>query len=109
MTAEQKERARHEVEVEKARQLKRIADALESLAMAHLTLRADTVSTSELDKMVDDGVFDRGYIVKEDLKSESIDELKIMIKSLQDRCAKVEHRIEAIAVALINKEDLKNE
>lgn len=32
MTAEQKERARHEVEVEKARQLKRIADALEIMA-----------------------------------------------------------------------------
>lgn len=70
MTAEQKERARHEVEVEKARQLKRIANALESLAMAHLTLRADAVSTSELAKMVDDGVFDRSYIVKEDLKNE---------------------------------------
>lgn len=70
MTAEQKERARHEVEVEKARQLKRIADALESLAMAHLTLKAETVSLSELVKKVDDGVFDRGYIVKEDLKNE---------------------------------------
>lgn len=70
MTAEQKERARHEVEVEKARQLKRIADALESMAMAHLTLRAETVPMSELIKMVDDGVFDRSYIVKEDLKNE---------------------------------------
>ena len=70
MTAEQKERARHEVEVEKARQLKRIADALESLAMAHLTLKAETVPMSKLIKMVDDGVFDRGYIVKEDLKNE---------------------------------------
>jgi ribosomal protein S8 len=109
MTAEQKERARHEVEVEKARQLKRIADALESLAMAHLTLRAETVPMSELIKKVDEGIFDRGYIAKEDLKSESIDELKIMIKRIQDRCAKVERRIEAIAVALINKEDLKNE
>lgn len=70
MTAEQKERARHEVEVEKARQLKRIANALESLAMAHLTLRADKVTMSELAKMVDEGKFDRSYIVKEDLKNE---------------------------------------
>lgn len=62
MTAEQKERARHEVEVEKARQLKRIADALE--------LMAGMVPISELVKMVDDGVFDRDYIVKEDLKNE---------------------------------------
>lgn len=62
MTAEQKERARHEVEVEKARQLKRIADALE--------LMAGMVPTSELVKMVDDGVFDRSYIIKEDLKNE---------------------------------------
>lgn len=68
MTAEQKERARHEVEVEKARQLKRIADALESMAMDHLTLMAGKTSMDELVKMVDDGVFDRGYIVKEDLK-----------------------------------------
>ena len=60
MTAEQKERARHEVEVEKARQLKRIADALE--------LMAGMVPLSELVKKVDDGVFDRSYIVKEDLK-----------------------------------------
>lgn len=70
MTAEQKERARHEVEVEKARQLKRIADALESLAMAHLTLRADKVTMSELAKMVDEGKFDRSYITEEDLKNE---------------------------------------
>ena len=62
MTAEQKERARHEVEVEKARQLKRIADALE--------LMAGMVPMSELVKKVDDGVFDHGYIVKEDLKNE---------------------------------------
>lgn len=62
MTAEQKERARHEVEVEKARQLKRIADALE--------LMAGMVPLSELVKKVDDGVFDRSYIVKEDLKNE---------------------------------------
>lgn len=76
MTAEQKERARHEVEVEKARQLKRIADALE--------LMTD---------------------VDEDLKMEETDELKIMIKRLQDRLAKAERRIEAIAIASINKED----
>lgn len=63
MTAEQKERARHEVEVEKARQLKRIADALE--------LMAGMTPLSELVKKVDDGVFDRTYIVKkEDLKNE---------------------------------------
>lgn len=66
MTAEQKERARHEVEVEKARQLKRIADALE--------LMAGMVPLSELVKMVDSGAFDRSYILtdkycqKEDLK-----------------------------------------
>lgn len=62
MTAEQKERARHEVEVEKARQLKRIADALE--------LMAGMVPMSKLVKMVDEGKFDRSYIVKEDLKNE---------------------------------------
>ena len=68
MTAEQKERARHEVEVEKARQLKRIADALE--------LMAGMVPMSELVKKVDDGVFDHSYILtdkycqKEDLKNE---------------------------------------
>lgn len=67
MTAEQKERARHEVEVEKSRQLKRIADALE--------LMAGMTPLSELIKKVDNGVFDRRYIVgvdlaKEDLKNE---------------------------------------
>lgn len=48
MTAEQKERARHEVEVEKARQLKRIADALD-IVTDYIKLKSTVVLVQKED------------------------------------------------------------